>query len=540
MLNGIGYSRLSRDEDRENYESILNQNLIIAKYAEKMGINLIEIVEDDNVSGYTFDRPGFNRVMGYLEEPGVDVIIAKDLSRIGRHNALTLLFLERVKNCGKRVILPDEASGGYDSGRDDDDIIGIKTWYNERYVKDISKKVRSALKVKQEKGDLIIKPFYGYEIDKKQNKLVVEEETAQIVREIFKLYIEGNGYRKIAEILNERRIDTPSRLIKGHYEKKGLKYNGCVSDTWFSMYVGRILKNDIYIGNLRQCKTRKPYIKSRAVKTRPEDQLVFENHHEPIISREDFELVQSLIKQRNSTKFRGTGMPGTKNVNVFSGMLFCADCGSFMTAHSPQKWKKTYVCGTYHRRGGKFCTSHRIREEELITHIKTHLLFIRSNMSDFISSVNKDIERQLPRYSGHKTLLNNLEKKLELSNREYREMLAQKIRDLAGNPEHRETIERAYRDMEQDQLREIAALGMQIENVRSVRENVVNFEEKTKTAIGIFDSIIEAGIPKRSQLEMIVGRIYISPEGNVDIHLREDIDDLCEYRLQAHSVLSII
>jgi DNA invertase Pin-like site-specific DNA recombinase len=126
---------------------------------------IVAFYEDDNVSGYTFERDGFLELLGALENDKIDVIIAKDLSRIGRHNSKTLLFIEKVKELGKRLILIDEGSGGYDTDKDDDDIIGIKTWYNERYVKDISKKIRSNIKTLQNKGAFLVETKYGYKKD---------------------------------------------------------------------------------------------------------------------------------------------------------------------------------------------------------------------------------------------------------------------------------------------------------------------------------------------------------------------------------------
>jgi len=186
MVNAIGYVRISRDEDRENYSSVESQQLLIYQYASKHEINVKKIYVDDNISGYTFDRPGMNRIRDEIKNSDVNMVIAKDLSRIGRHNALTLLFIDEVKMAGKRLVLPDESSGGFDTSKDDDDIIGIKTWYNERYVKDISRKIRSSLKARQENGTLIIRPFFGYGVDEKQKKLIVDENTAFIVKEISK------------------------------------------------------------------------------------------------------------------------------------------------------------------------------------------------------------------------------------------------------------------------------------------------------------------------------------------------------------------
>ena len=441
MINGIGYTRISRDEDKENYSSIESQQLLIYQYASKNDINIKEIYVDDNKSGYTFERPGIKRVREELKNPDMHVVIAKDLSRIGRHNALTLLFIDEVKAAGKRLILPDESSGGFDTSKDDDDIIGIKTWYNERYVKDISKKIRSSLKSRQENGTLIIRPFFGYKVDEKQKKLVIDEETAFIVKEIFKMYLEGYGYRKIAAYMNERKYMTPSMTIAEKYNSCGRTFKNKVANFWSDIHICRILKNDVYTGVLRLGKTRKPGIKTKPVKVSPDEHFVFENAHEALVTKEDFETVQRIISERDTVKFRGTGNASTKNNNIFSGLLFCGDCGEYMVSYNPKGKKKSYVCSSYHRRGRHYCSRHRIAEEELISHIKNHLTFVKTNLLDFICSLNKDVEKKLNVPDNHTSLLIMLQKRFKVLNEEYKTLLSQKVRDMNNNPDFKETIE---------------------------------------------------------------------------------------------------
>ena len=171
----IAYERLSRDDEKTKYVSIENQRMIIDKYAKENNIIIDKHFEDDGFSGYTMDRPDFNEIKHLVDDNLVDIFIAKDLSRVGRHNANVLLFLERLKEHGVRVILVDD---NYDSATDSDDIIGIKTWYNERYIKDGSKKVRNALKNMQENGNLIMSVPYGYIKDPYvKTKYYIDDET---------------------------------------------------------------------------------------------------------------------------------------------------------------------------------------------------------------------------------------------------------------------------------------------------------------------------------------------------------------------------
>ncbi len=526
MINGIGYARISRDEDKENYSSIESQQLLIYQYASKNGINVKKIYIDDNKSGYTFERAGMKKVRAELKNPDIHVVIAKDLSRIGRHNALTLLFIDEVKAAGKRLVLPDESSGGFDSSKDDDDIIGIKTWFNERYVKDISRKIRSSMKSRQENGTLIIRPFFGYKVDGKHKKLVVDEETAFIVREIFKMYLEGYGYRKISAYLNERKYMTPSMVIADKYNASGRTFKNKVADFWSDVHICRILKNDVYIGILRLGKTRKPGIKTKPVKVSPEEQFVFENAHEALVSKEDFEAVQRLAAERDTVKFRGTGSLATKNNNVFSGLLFCGDCGEYMVTYSPKGKKKSYVCSSYHRRGKDYCSRHRVAEDELICHIKNHLTFLKENLLEFICTLDKEVEKRLDLSDDHGNLVNLQKKRFKVLKEEYKTLLSQKVRDMNNNPEFRETIEENYKEMELEKLQKIKAAEEQMKNLEYRQERMLSFPSREATAAAVFDRIIREEIPGRYNLELTVKRMDIF-ENNIEVHLNEDIDLLC-------------
>lgn len=197
----IEYARLSRDDDKKKYVSIKNQKSIMNKYAAEHGLTVDKVFEYDGWSGYTMDRPDFNELKHLVDENMVDVLIAKDLSRLGRHNANVLLFLERLEIHNVRLILIDD---NYDSAVDSDEILGIKTWYNERYVKDNSRKVRNAIKIMQENKEIIVSVPYGYVKDLFiKNKYYIDEDAAVWVRKIFELYLNGSGYKNIATILNE-------------------------------------------------------------------------------------------------------------------------------------------------------------------------------------------------------------------------------------------------------------------------------------------------------------------------------------------------
>ena len=156
-----GYVRLSKDDDKKNYVSIENQKLIISQYAADHGIAIDRWYEDDGISGYVFDRPGFQQMMADLDHD-IDTVYVKDFSRLGRHNAKVLLLLDEFQERGKHLVVIDD---NYDSMEPADDTIGIKTWFNERYVKDTSKKIKRAIGAKQKEGALLTRPPFGYRRD---------------------------------------------------------------------------------------------------------------------------------------------------------------------------------------------------------------------------------------------------------------------------------------------------------------------------------------------------------------------------------------
>lgn len=195
-----GYVRLSRDEDNRTKESLEVQKRLIQTYAQENNLNIERIIEDSNISGYTFNRPGLNELKNIIEDEEVDILLTKDLSRIGRHNGKTLIFLEYLEEYNVRLVLINE---DYDSKKDNDDIIGIKTWYNERYIKDISKKIRANIRQKQKEEGLVIIPPYGYIKDNEGN-IHIDEDAALVVKEIFSLYLQGNGVKKYQRYLTKK------------------------------------------------------------------------------------------------------------------------------------------------------------------------------------------------------------------------------------------------------------------------------------------------------------------------------------------------
>ena len=521
----IGYARLSKDDLRKKYTSIENQKDIIRKYAKANGLIIDEIYEDDGYTGYTLDRPAFNEIQHLVDENLVDVLLVKDLSRLGRHNAGVLLLLERLRKHGVRVIMIDD---NYDSDTDDDDIVGIKTWYNERYVKDGSKKVRNALKNMQENGNLIMSVPYGYVKDPYvKTRYYIDEEAAIWVKKIFETYADGGGYKKTAKLLNEMGVPTPSMLLDRRQKEKGIVSKVKVASGWETNAIRRIIKNDFYIGTLRLRKTIRNGINGDQKHLPEDNHYVFENAHPPIISMELFNLVQSINERRKeSNSYKGI----RKFDNLYAGLLFCGDCGSSLTvAHYNEESITSYACRMYRERGVSGCSAHSINKKELDLIIKDYLMICRSAMKGMIEALDSIMYEQLKQTSGRDAKLKKLKEKVKIAQEELKIMMQQKvrdIRDMGNNPTMTEMLSKTYDEMQNEKLINIDNLQAQINEYESIDKNKSNIKRNFTTALGLFDDIIMAPKISKRQLETLVEKIYIYEDQSIEVRLRGELGNI--------------
>jgi DNA invertase Pin-like site-specific DNA recombinase len=508
-----GYSRISRDEDKENYDAIVTQNKIIERYSiSDIGYPVTKIFEDDNISGYTFDRDGLNELKKLIELGEVDILLTKDLSRIGRHNAKTLLFLEYLEEHNVRLILIHD---NYDSNKDDDDIIGIKTWYNERYVKDISRKITASLSTKQKEEGLVTKVSYGYERDPlNKHGLIIDEVAANIVKKIFKLYINGYGGRQIAKLLNSKGIPTPSKYA---YQKTGKKIAGSIAKEWSGTHVIRIIKNDVYIGDLRNGKTKRKKIGGNSIRMDESEHTVHESHHEPIISEEVFELAQKIIEGRVENDVRGTRNEG---INLFIGFLKCADCGGGFMKVNKKRSQPGYICTNNHHYGSRFCTSHRINEDQLKQIVLDKLELMKRYIENSLDKINAEINKianleQDYNMTIKKYKLKITDKKMEIKN--YSRQLAQGIID-----------EDIAKEMLQESGNQLKLMETQLKELISTQGASENIKEKAISSLDIINDIIDNKNLTRSDLEKLIKIITIKqiskPKPGLKPTLKIDIE----------------
>lgn len=368
IYNADLYLRLSKEDgDKEESDSITNQKELILDYLKSMeDIKIHEIRVDDGYSGVNFNRPAFQQMLEDIKAGKVDCVITKDLSRFGRNHIEVGKYLEKIfPYLGVRFIAIND---NYDSTKSDTQtdniIIPFKNLINDAYCRDISIKIRSNLEVKRKKGDFVgaFAP-YGYrksEADK--NRLEIDEEAAEIVRRIFRMYLQGSSAYRIAEVLNGEDVLTPMDYKKeqGSAFYTGFKKN--LKGKWTHVHVLRILGNPVYMGTLIQGKDTTPNYKvKKKVKKEEEKWCRAENAHEVIIPASDFQNVQELLQMDTRT--------GTAQEKVYdlSGVVRCGDCGGNMVRKTvPSGHKKFiyYVCGN-HKADKAVCSPHSINAENL-------------------------------------------------------------------------------------------------------------------------------------------------------------------------------
>ena len=366
------YPRLSHEDELQGESnSISNQKRILETYAKQNGFSNLRWYTDDGYSGANFQRPGFQAMLADIEAGKVGTVIVKDLSRLGRNYLQVGMYTEMIfPQKGVRFIAIND---GVDSAQGENDFAPLRNIFNEWLVRDTSKKIKAVKRSKGMSGKPITsKPVYGYLMDEDEN-FIIDEEAAPVVRQIYSLCLAGNGPTKIARMLTEQQIPTPGTL---EYRRTGStrRYHPGYECKWATNTVVHLLENREYTGCLVNFKTEKPSYKLKhSIENPPEKQAVFENHHEPIIDRETWERVQELRKQRKRPN-------RYDEVGLFSGILFCADCGSVMYQQRYQTDKRKqdcYICGSYKKRTAD-CTAHFIRTDLLTAGVLSNLRKVTS------------------------------------------------------------------------------------------------------------------------------------------------------------------
>ena len=354
------YIRLSKEDESEGpSQSVQNQESLLREFVQQHRLSVYDTYVDDGWSGTNFDRPSFQRMIADIEAKKVNMVITKDLSRLGRDYIMTGHYMERYfpEHRVRYISLLDGIDTGVDSTAND--ITPFRAIMNDMYAKDISKKIKSVKRDKQRKGQFIGgKPVYGYKMHPtEKNKIVIDEEVAPIVRRIFALALSGMSCRNIATLLNQEGVPTPATYANLPVVRPG-PYTGL----WSSERISDMLQNETYIGNMVQGRSVKISYKSKkCLKQNPANWVVVEGTHEPLVDAETFRKVRMLVNSRRYTRSRTYDF-------LLKGLIFCHECGYPLAVLNRKNARGEdvlyFVCRTYQRftKAG-VCTCHSIKEK---------------------------------------------------------------------------------------------------------------------------------------------------------------------------------
>ena len=354
------YCRLSKDDDQEGPSaSIQNQREMLCRYCDEQGWRVTGIFQDDGWSGLNMDRPDFQRLLAEIEQGRYDVVLTKDLSRLGRNYLQTGQLIEDFfpRHHVRYIALNDAVETDVEN-----EITPFRNILNEFYSRDVSKKVHSSYLTKAKSGKFTgcLAPF-GYKKDPQdRNLLLIDGDTAWIVRKIFAYAVNGRGPNHIRRRLEDERIPCPAwwnrkKGIRNHVTKFEREDPENGKYIWDFTTIKEILSNPVYIGAIASQKVNYRFKVGWLGDKKPEEWIIVEGMHEPIIDRETFDLVQEKVKSRKRPNAEG-------KFSLFAGLLKCGQCGSTMRVRfTNQKERiRIYTCSKYNRYGVKHCTQHRV------------------------------------------------------------------------------------------------------------------------------------------------------------------------------------
>ncbi|MCI8760637.1 MAG: recombinase family protein [Clostridia bacterium] len=469
------------------------------------------------------ERPEFSKMLNDIEDGKIDIILAKDLSRIGRKGSRTLTFIDDLKEKNVNLILTKDTFGEFNLLEGDDDLLGLSTWFNERYVKEVSKKVKVGMHKQLEKGILLQGTKFGYLKTEKKGELVVDESVRDTITSIFNWYEQGLGMRKICQKLNlEYDFLTPSQVIERQLSQKGKSYQKQVKKIWDIYMVKRILKDEIYIGTAITHKTERKDIHKQGQKIERENQYIFKNHHEAIISKEQFESVQEIMRKRAKNSSMYTKK---KRDYIFGGFLRCGECGGSITGVTRIRSnkegtmpKKMYECVSYRKYGKTRCVCHNIGEDILLANFKNFLILLRDK---YMTEIN---HLKLKDYSfGKKEDFEEMTLSLRNLELEYKVLVSQKIKQIAFETEDKKIfIENTYKSLEEEKYKQIEIMKRRLDKLKS--EDTYQRQERYKKVIDYFNQIIENDELDKTILNMLIDKIYIYHDKSARFELKINLE----------------
>lgn len=502
------YIRLSREDEDKIYESesITNQRDLLLQYAKENNLRVYDIYIDDGYSGTNFDRPAFKRLINDIELKKVNMVITKDMSRLGRDYIETGNLIERYfPQKGIRYIaVTDNIDTFLDNSNND--IAPFKAIMNDMYAKDISKKIRTSLRAKQKEGKFVggRAPF-GYMKDpNNKNHLIINKEQAQIVKRIFEMALLGKTYFCIAKELTNEGIKTPAQ----YYDFKWKNNYNFNYGMWHSKSIDDILKNRIYTGDLVQNKrTKVNYKVKKIVRNKPEDYVVVPNTHEAIISKEIFEKVQKILP-------KNVGRKEKLENHLFDGLLYCGDCNHRISIKARRKKdNKCYTICNYYRTYMKkrLCTIHSNNYDKLE---QVLLENIKKTCKKYIDKDKIKLETlskiKVDGKSSYVQIINNLKNEIKRINDNLDNIYIDKLNKIVTD----EQFSRVKTKLEN----ELNIKKQKLIDYENELNDNINLETKNKTIVKYIEEFLIMKNPTRELILCLVDKIEIFEDKRINIY----------------------
>ena len=509
------YIRLSKEDESEGpSQSVTNQKSLLNEFVQQHRLSVYDTYIDDGWSGTNFDRPDFQRMIADIEAKKVNMVITKDLSRLGRDYIMTGHYMERYfpERRVRYISLLDGIDTGVESTAND--ITPFRAIMNDMYAKDISKKIKSVKRDKQRKGQFIGgKPMYGYKMHPtEKNKIVIDEEVAPIVRRIFALALDGMSCRKIATLLNEEGVPTPAT-----YANLPVGNPGPYTGLWSSERISDMLQNETYIGNMVQGRMVKISYKSKKCLRQPrENWVIVENTHEPLVDKETFQKVRLLVESRKHTRSRTYDF-------LLKGLIFCHECGyplaTLNRKNAAGEERLFFVCRTYQRftKAG-VCTCHSIKEQTVTDAVIAKVREICEaylNPDELLPMAQQAVE-EVQKQDSLEAEIQSVQTKIESLTTNLDKMYMDKLAGILAEAD----FQRIYLKVKADRLQ----LEEKLKSLREQQKEPIKAEEQARELVQRF---LESPFASREILVSLIERVELSEEKHVYIKFRfKELDDL--------------
>ena len=502
------YIRLSKEDENEGpSESVTNQKSLLDEFVKNNRLSVYDVYIDDGYSGTNFDRPDFQRMIGDIEAGKVNMVITKDLSRLGRDYIMTGHYMERYfpEKRVRYISLLDGIDTGVESTAND--ITPFRAIMNDMYAKDISRKIKSVKRDKQRKGQFIGgKPVYGYKMHPtEKNKIVVDEEAAVVVRRIFAMALDGISCRKIAAKLNEEGVPTPAA-----YAGLTVPNPGPYTGLWSSERISEMLQNETYIGNMVQGRTIKISYKSRKyLKQDRENWVVVEGTHEPLVDNETFQKVRMLVNSRRHTRSRTYDF-------LLKGLIFCHECGYPLAVLNRKNAAGEdvlyFVCRTYQRftKAG-VCTCHSIKEKTVTDAIIAKVREVCEaclNPRELLPMTQEAVE-QAQKENAPENEMQAIQNKIDSLTANLDKMYMDRLSGLLAETD----FERIYQRVKMEH----AVLEDKLKALEAQKECPVSTEDRARALVQKF---MDSAFTSRELLVSLIQRVELTEEKQIIIKFR--------------------